>query len=512
MNSQRFLLTLTLVLCACLALPQSMNGFTVSPGIFRSPVIPGKVGTLRLTLENFEPAPMNATLRISSVVPESGSYRMKLGEKHERDASSWFLKKEQKVVVRRDQKLVVEMQFKAPAVKPGSFWCMAELLPTFGSGQAKILYQIPIFFYAGNRPPRPDLRLSTPSLQVAGRKAKVLVPLENAGDGMLTVVVRADIRDAQSGRLLQRIQDVDRDIYPHTSRVIPIEAKGLADGNYVVSTVTQMGLRNFSPMQQAVSVRGGKVTPLSKEETKELSALSFNPSALLKAEPAGGRRTYAVALTNSTAQPITVDLSLGKLVQQPNGSFVVSAEQPSTVVLSISPGQVVLPPKGSRTIKVTAEIPKGAKGDTWFGVEAQPVGVRMMAEQLVGRIAIPNTGEPSLALRSLGLEKINGRASAMTLEIKNKGNAAVVPLATARVLKDGVRVVADLEVPMLGDGGVLPGAILQNRIPIPLGLAPGSYLVSVTYQFSETQSDRITERFTVTAPKKAAPPKKAGKR
>jgi hypothetical protein len=273
-----------------------------------------------------------------------------------------------------------------------------------------------------------------------------------------------------------------------------------------------MGLRNFSPMQQAVSVRGGKVTPLSKEETKELSALSFNPSALLKAEPAGGRRTYAVALTNSTAQPITVDLSLGKLVQQPNGSFVVSAEQPSSVVLSISPGQVVLPAKGSRTIKVTAEIPKGAKGDTWFGVEAQPVGVRMMAEQLVGRIAIPGTGEPSLALRSLGLEKINGRASAMTLEIKNKGNAAVVPLATARVLKDGVRVVADLEVPMLGDGGVLPGATLQNRIPIPLGLAPGSYLVSVTYQFSETQSDRITERFTVTAPKKAAPPKKAGKR
>jgi hypothetical protein len=512
MTVSRLIKSCFALLLASMASPtfsQGMGGFAASPALIRSPVLANKVGTLRIDLENFEATPLTATVRVLSVKPDNGSYAMQLGVKHPNDASGWFKAPEQKITVARDQKYTIQLPFKAPTIKPGAYWCTVEIAPTFAGRRANMILQVPVFFYAG-RPMRPNLKIGTPGLAINGRKQRITVPLENAGDGLLTVVVRADIRDAGSGRVLQRLQDVDRDLYPHTNRVLALNLNPLKDGNYIISATTQLGLRNFSPMQQAVRVQGGKVSVLSPAEVKELSNLTFVPAAILedKGTP-GARRTKTVQVLNGTGQQVTVNLTLGGLTQQPNGSYQLTESPPKGVNVSISPTEVTIPARGSRTIKIVMEVPKDAKGDTWFGIEAEAKGTRMMAEQMIGRVTVPSTAMPGLALKSLGLEKINGRPTSMSFEIRNTGNAAISPAGEAHILLNGITPIneADPEVPILGDGGILPGAQLTNKVQIPLSLKPGTYLLSVVYQYSDTQFDRITERFTVTPPPKKAPVK-----
>ena len=88
---------------------------------------------------------------------------------------------------------------------------------------------------------------------------------------------------------------------------------------------------------------------------------------------------------------------------------------------------------------------------------------------------------------------------------------ALLPRVSASVLEGGLTPVAKLEVPILGDGGILPGATLHNRVMLPPNLKPGAYTVKLEYQYGETLTEVKQLPFMVPSPKKKLTPAKSSK-
>ena len=59
------------------------------------------------------------------------------------------------------------------------------------------------------------------------------------------------------------------------------------------------------------------------------------------------------------------------------------------------------------------------------------------------------------------------------------------PLPFAQVLEQGLSPTANLQVPVLGGGGILPGAVLRNEVLLPPNLKAGTYSVNIKYQYGQ---------------------------
>jgi len=485
-----------------------LRGFVVSPALIRERAASGRPATVELTIENFEPAIMQGTIKLDPMLPENGSYRPQAGMKHARDCSTWFGETTQEFQIPARGRTTLKLSAKIPKVPSGPYWCVATIAPRFGNSRKIVFqYQVPVMLFVGTQP-RPDLRFTTPNLSIQGGRAAVEVPIDNVGAGFATVGSRIELREAATGRLVRRLQDPERDLYPETKRTLRIDFGPLPDGTYTVNSVTRAGVRNYPALSRTFAVKGQKVQPLSDQDTVELAPVTLEPSLIRAEVPAGARRTMAFRVTNVSANEATLDFAVRSLSQTENGTYELGDKAPTSgLKLELDPPSVTLAPKAAATVRLVAELPAGAAGDHWFGVMVKSREKSKMSEQVAGRINVPATEQPKLTAKSLGFERINGRASNVTVQLQNTGNTALRPMATAEVLRDGVRKVTTLEVPTLADGGILPGSALNYRIPLPLNLDPGTYAIVVTYQFGETLFERLTVPLTIAAP----PAKKSGK-
>ncbi|MFX7902653.1 hypothetical protein ABTK34_19500, partial [Acinetobacter baumannii] len=64
-----------------------------------------------------------------------------------------------------------------------------------------------------------------------------------------------------------------------------------------------------------------------------------------------------------------------------------------------------------------------------------------------------------------------------------------------------------LAVPVVGDGGLLPGKFVNNTVMLPASPEPGSYVLELAYQYSERGMAKL--RVPVAVAGKAKPGKKS---
>ncbi|MEB3042003.1 hypothetical protein, partial [Capnocytophaga gingivalis] len=87
------------------------------------------------------------------------------------------------------------------------------------------------------------------------------------------------------------------------------------------------------------------------------------------------------------------------------------------------------------------------------------------------------TSKAEVAVEDATLVRDGDKVIAVNFKVRNTGNTAVRPLGSASLLMDGVRLVDRLAVPVVGDGGLLPGKFVNNTVMLPASPEPGSYVL-----------------------------------
>jgi hypothetical protein len=54
-----------------------------------------------------------------------------------------------------------------------------------------------------------------------------------------------------------------------------------------------------------------------------------------------------------------------------------------------------------------------------------------------------------------------------------------------------------LTVPILGQGGIIPGAKLKNKVQLPIDLPPGQYVLQINYQYGTEANASIRRPFRI---------------
>ena len=228
--------------------------------------------------------------------------------------------------------------------------------------------------------------------------------------------------------------------------------------------------------------------------------------------PAGAQRLVTVKLTNQTDGPLNIALSAHKLTQANNGLLQVLEEAPpANVGIVVSPETVTIPARHTSTLRIKLSVDPGTVGDTWFAISAISTAGDSMSEEIYGNVTVPETGTPKLEIVQKDTGLVGDIPISIDYEVSNTGNMALLPRVSASVLEGGLTPVAKLEVPILGDGGILPGATLHNRVMLPPNLKPGAYTVKLEYQYGETLTEVKQLPFMVPSPKKKLTPAKSSK-
>jgi hypothetical protein len=158
---------------------------------------------------------------------------------------------------------------------------------------------------------------------------------------------------------------------------------------------------------------------------------------------------------------------------------------PIGVSLFASPNQVVIGPKQTSNVRLVLQVDQSARGENCFGIAVQDLGSKSSFSGLaVAVLTVKGTLEPKLALVPGQVRRNGGYPFSVEYSIVNGGNQALQPIYGATLFDNGgTRMVNNLTVPPLGDGSILPGARLENKLAIPPGLQPGNYVVEIDYQY-----------------------------
>ncbi len=491
----------------------------VVPVMFRQPARPGGVVTLRIGVQNLEAGPLTAQLEIRPVTYQQWTYGPILDKATKYDCSTWFAETKVEGTVKARSEGVFTLKCNIPkGTEPGAYYCMGTIVPKFSNDNSKIVtqYQIPIILYVGNQP-KVDLKFGSPELTASTKENFVEVPFQNESEAFLVVGATIQVRDLTTGRIVAVRTDSDRNLYPESNRKLHFTVPLLADGQYRVQAVCQAGTRTYRPITADFVVRDNVSKPLTDKTLISLPPFVVDPGRVHVNMPAGSKRQLAIKFTNISDKPLTVSLTSHKLSQQSNGSLQVLDDGPVPPLgVTLTPDTITIEPKRVTTARVTLTLDAGASGDNWFAISAITTTGDSMSEEVYGSATVPETREVKFQPKVSIVEKEIGKVGAgypisVDYEVTNTGNIALKPQVTAGVLESGLTAVATIEVPVLGDGGILPGATLHNRLMLPLTLKPGTYAVEIKYQYGEDLFERKLIEFNVPAPKatpSANPPKK----
>lgn len=462
-----------LMASASMALPlvasAQLKGMTIAPLMFREQVGAGSVLRLQIQIQNLQDNALTVSTDVVPVTFEDWTYLPQFGSPSPNDCAQWLTSNQVNQNIPGDALGRLTFELHVPHVRPGVYWCMARVNPHFQGDSSTIgaQYQIPIILLVGLQP-RPMLKLDTPELVKKGDDAEIHVPFENTGEGFTVVGASVDLRQASTGRLIRSFYDYDRNLYPHSKRNIVFEAGILGEGQYIVTSKPEAGERSFSPMTRHFDITSKGVESDTEAQSYDLSPITFDPGAVHVQMPGGGQRSAVLRVTNNSASPQNVTIQVRSLTQDPDGAFAVGTNAPSgPFVIQSDPGTLQLDPGRTGAVRLAIGTSRNAAGDYWFAVEAMTQNAHAISEQIYGNLTVPN-GNPKLDLKLVELKKLKQYPYAVNFQIVNSGSMSLKPIPFAQVLEEGLTPIANLEVPSLGGGGVLPGSELRNEIMLPL--------------------------------------------
>ena len=495
----------------------------VVPVMFRQPAKAGATITLPIGVTNLEPGILSVQLEINPVTYKEWTYGPILGQATKYDCSTWFAETKFTGSVSPRAQKVFPLKCTIPkGTEPGAYYCLGTIVPTISGDNSVIRtqYQIPIILYVGTQP-KADLKFGSPELTASTKENFVEVPFLNSSNACLVVGANVQVRNLTTGKLVASRYDSDRNLYPETNRKLHLSIPVLADGRYRVQAICQAGTRTFRPIVADFIVRDNKSEPLTEKALLSLPPFVVDPGRLQVSLPPNSKRMVAIKFTNVSDNPLTIGLTAHKLTQQPNGALQILDDGPVPPIgITLTPDTITIAPKRTTTVRVTVSLDDGASGDNWFAISARTATGDSMSEEVYGNARVPETVkvrfQPKLSIVAKEIGYVSGVPISVDYEVSNLGNIALQPHPSAVVMEGGLAGVATLEVPPLGDGGILPGSTLHNRLMLPLGLKPGAYAVEISYQYTEDLYEKKLVPFTIPTPKKnVAPPpvkkKKGGK-
>jgi len=488
----------------------------IVPVMYRAGGSAGSVLKLPIEVQNLDPTPVSITLTLSPVAYTDWTYGPNIGTKTEFDCTAWFQKQQFSAIIQPASHFNFECQCKIPrTTPPGVYYCLGLVDPAPNArNPIRAQYQIPIIIFVGKQPPL-NLEFGTPTMELTDKTGSVNVSFTNDSRAFTVIGATVQLRDAVTGRSIATKSDTDRNLYPNSKRTLPFGIGPLPDGQYIVRCTCQAGTRTFRPLQASFVVVKNKAVPATAASLVSLPPVTANPERVHQDMPSGSRRMMAVKFTNQTDSTINLVLTTHRLSQAANGSLQVLDDPPTAPLhVDVEPASISIPPKREATIRIFATLDRGATGDSWFAVSATSTSHDSMSEEVYGSVKVLKTESPKLSIEGKGVALTDNYPMSADYEVTNTGNIALKPLPFAAVLESGLTPVARMDVPTLGDGGILPGATLHNRIMLPLDLKPGAYAVRIEYQYAESPTgERISEvkliPFTVPQ-KKAAKTKKGG--
>ncbi|HEY3780808.1 MAG TPA: hypothetical protein VGL56_06980 [Fimbriimonadaceae bacterium] len=489
---------------------QGLSGMTISPLMFRNQVGAGQKATLQLQVQNLQQDSLNIRLSVQPVEFDDWTYNPKFGGTPAHDCSNWFTSPELNQIVLPNNQGLLNLPMKVPHIRPGVYWCEVRVSPHFQNDPSTINpeYQIPVILFVGSQP-RPSLKLGTPKLVLDNKVEQIEVPFENPSEGFTVIGATVELRQAATGRVIGTYYDLDRNLYPGTKRNLVFSVGELGEGQYLITSKPQAGTRSFSPMAARFNVTKTGISEASANETYELSPITFDPASILVQMPAGGERSAVLHVINNSSKPTAVKIEVRALSQGMDGAFDVGTTPPiGPLVVTADPETVQLDPGRTASVRIAISTSKDATGDLWFGVSAGSQDSHEISEQIYGNIRLPG-GIPKLDLKQTEIKKIGQYPYFIGFEIANSGNMSLKPIPFAQVLEQGLTPVANLQVPVIGGGGILPGSVLRNSILLPPNLKPGVYSVSIKYQYG--QDLFATLNVPITIPAGGKPKPKAGK-
>jgi len=495
-----------------------IGGLLVSPLLQRVVVKPGQPGSLRFVADNPRQVRETATFELLSFSLEDWTYHTTYGAENPRDCSTWFDTKSQDLQVDPGQRKELLIKFNVPRGTAGAYWCMLKVTPRpdGSTTQSAVMYEIPLVMIAGKNE-KPSLRVSTPTLtRVPGAKSGVLatLPVESIGDGFTTIGAFGTLRSLPSGRVVNDFRLDDRNLMPQTKRNLSFLVPTLIDGQYRLQFRAISGTRSLDPITVDYVVAKGQATPLSEAGALEQTPVTLEPSAINLSIPRGGNRSVNVKITNNGTKPLSLALTASALDQNVAGSIGISDTQaPIGMDVQIENDSEPLDPGETRTVHISMAVPDTASGDLWFALVAKETGnAKALAESSYCTISVPTTQKPELTVDGPSVIKDRAKCIAVKYSIRNTGNVALRPEATAAVLEGGVRLMARLEVGVVGDGGILPGKVLENTVMLPHDMKPGTHIVEIDYQYGPTQIAKLRVPITVLAPATTQPKAKTAQK
>jgi hypothetical protein len=455
-----------------------------------------------------------ARLQLLPFMPVDGTYATKYTDPHEHDATSWFTNRDETLSFNAGEQKTYKFQYTVPRVPNGIFWTMLKFQPKPLGAQAgmSVIYEIPVIFSVGTRE-RPILRMTSPSLSLIGDQGPnstymVSVPLENTGVGFAPVGASGDLRNLVTNRLVAAFHVSDRNLFPGTKRDLTFGMGHLSDGRYSVRSYAEVGNRRLPATTAQFAIIGGVVKPMSEASTLELTPLVTDPSGFSLHVAAGASRFQRIRVTNVSKSPITVGLQPDPLEQAETGSIGLgSGPLPAGISVKITPEQMTLAPGGSDNAMVQVVSTPDAKGQLWFGVAlVQQGNPNALPQQVVGDVTLKGTEDGKLEVVGPVVDTMKGRPVGIRFKIHNSGNLALRVKAQAVMLESGVRKVAEMNVPVLGDGGILPGVSLPNSVVLPPEIKPGQHIAQITYNYGEGADATLRVPITIPGAKPGGKP------
>jgi len=487
----------------------AIGGVLVSPLIQRLSSSAGRKAEVVFIAENPGQITEVAEANILPFTVEDWTYRTMYGAEHAQDCSSWFKSKTNTVTITPGQRQEIRLQVEIPRGTLGPYWCMLKFTPRPNGSLTKslVVYEIPIVFIIGKNP-KPVIKVGSPLMRRVDPKSRVpamtaVLPLTNDSDGFSVLGASGTLRNADTNRVVADFSVEDRNFMPHSKRELAFVIPNVADGRYKLDFKTVLGIRSLPIVTSELVVTKGLPKLASEVALLETTPITLEPSSLNLAIPAGGQRTSMVKITNNSNREISLDMKPVSIEQGANGSIGIGdSGLPYGLSVEISGEISHIQPGQSATARVRMVVPREAKGDLWFGLSVREAqNGNSLADAVFGTISVPKTEQPNLEVVEPLTVKDGSKTIAIKYKVSNTGNVALRPEANASVLADGVRLVARLAVPEVGDGGILPGKTISNSVMMPAGLKPGDYVVEIAYQFGEQNYGRIRVPVKVVAAK-----------
>lgn len=497
-------------------LNSAIGGWLVSPTIFREFVSSApRRGSLKLKIE-CPPIALNRAVRgeidVRPFMPEDWTYKSLVGQDHPRDCSKWFPKRAWDQTLNPGAKEVISLDYEIPRDASGCYWAMIQVKPRpVGSDRgATVIYEIPVIMTV-RRAAKPEITLVSPELTAvpnAPGNFQAKMGMINDGSSFAVIGMLATLRDLTRNRVVTEQAIEDRNILPGTRRHLSVMLPSIPDGRYRLSVRADLGRRRIPAMETEYVIQRGVPQRATPEILAKQIPVVIDPAAKPFPETqAGGVRAQSIKVINQSNKPMSLDVATKPLEQSASGSIgVADTPIPPGLVVETRPNQLTLAPGQTGVVTIIARLDRAAKGEYWFGVEVKdrqdPNG---LSELMVTQLPVKGTLSANMTLATTEIVKdSDGKPVVIKFTALNDGNQALKPQARCFVL-DGVRRAAELEVPVKGDGGFLPGATIPNQVMLPPDLKPGTYNVEIIFQYGQELAKTLRVPVVIPEPKKPAP-------